>query len=169
MAATARSSHRCSRTSRTYSHSQVRTAQFWRNSAQFCAILAQSFSDPSSSTATADGRCVLAAGVDHKVSLFVPKPEADRPAAAALAGLGHAPLAKWTLASSRRPHTHDVRALAVRTGGGGGGGSVVVSAGIDTQASPADPATPNARSPRPAAHKARSLRPAAHTPDLTSR
>ena len=34
---------------------------------------------------------------------------------------------------------------------------------------PADPATPNARSPRPAAHKARSLRPAAHTPDLTSR
>ena len=65
---------------------------------------------------------MLAAGVDHKVSLFVPKPEADRPAAAALAGLGHAPLANWTLASSRRPHTHDVRALAVRTGGGGGGG-----------------------------------------------
>ena len=98
---------------------------------------------------------------------LVPKPEADRPAAAALAGLGHAPLAKWTLASSRRPHTHDVRALAVRTGGGGGGGgSVVVSAGIDTQASPRRPATPNARSPRPASHTPDL---ASHTPDLASR
>ena len=52
------------------------------------------------------------------------------------------------VAPARTPTT---RALAVRTGGGGGGGgSVVVSAGIDTQASPPPtPPLPTPRSPRP--------------------
>ena len=44
------------------------------------------------------------------------------------------PGVRWRLSCNRRPHTHDVRALAVGDPeAGSGGGPVLVSAGTDTQ------------------------------------
>ena len=67
-----------------------------------------------------------------QVALFSPAAEA---APTIIAGFAlPAPPRRWLLSCSRRPHTHDVRALAVGDPeAGSGGGPVLVSAGTDTQ------------------------------------
>eukprot|EP00951_Prasinocladus_malaysianus_P022462 scaffold188198_cov28-Prasinocladus_malaysianus.AAC.1 len=42
-------------------------------------------------------------------------------------------LASWVYLDYKRPHTHDVRALAVVAGGGADGDDLLVSGGIDAQ------------------------------------
>eukprot|EP00962_Isochrysis_galbana_P022751 scaffold6811_cov126-Isochrysis_galbana.AAC.1 len=110
--------------------------------------------DVLSLAATADGSHVFASGADHKVALFTPAPEELHTPGLAVFNLA-APRSprSWLLACSRRPHTHDVRALCVvepppgladpppsaDTGGGSAPGSAswispqLVSAGLDTQ------------------------------------
>ena len=92
--------------------------------------------------ASADQCSVFASGVDHKVVLFSPQPEAPPAPAYASSPLAFlpAPPRRWLLSCSRRPHTHDVRALGVGEPrgaaagmGGDGGGPLLISAGIDTQ------------------------------------
>jgi len=66
--------------------------------------------------ATGDGSHVFASGVDHKVSLFTPQPEELKPHQQPLAIFNLAaprPPRQYLLNCSRRPHTHDVRALLV--------------------------------------------------------
>ena len=95
--------------------------------------------------ATSDERMILASGVDHKVALFTPQPAEPTPPSGApaatttisLLGGVHRRRNKWLLTCSRRPHTHDVRALALYEpiDGNAARGAVaqVVSGGIDTQ------------------------------------
>eukprot|EP00965_Chrysotila_dentata_P248085 6208136-Pleurochrysis_carterae.AAC.4 len=70
-----------------------------------------------------------------QVSLFTPLPAEAPPLPAAMAMLAvtlAAPPRAWVLSYSRRPHTHDIRALAVSAHPTS---AVVASAGIDTQLS----------------------------------
>ncbi|KAL1525524.1 hypothetical protein AB1Y20_020380 [Prymnesium parvum] len=81
--------------------------------------------------ASADETAVFASGVDQKVALFCPQP--TEPSSSSTEGRA-APRA-WALTCSRRPHTHDVRALATAQLRRPSGDSVpvLVSGGIDTQ------------------------------------
>ena len=106
---------------------------------------------------SADESRVFASGVDQKVVCFTPQPTPPTPAPAganeALARRNEVhlppPPRGWLLAFSRRPHTHDVRALttyepqamrapynkrsAASAGESPGAISMLVSGGIDTQ------------------------------------
>ena len=108
-------------------------------------------------TASADETRVFASGVDQKIVCFMPQPAP--PVAEIDGGSKRTPELRvpppprgWLLAFSRRPHTHDVRALTTyepqwferaprrRSSVGGGGAaetpahtSMLVSGGIDTQ------------------------------------
>ena len=112
--------------------------------------------------AASDESRVFASGVDQKIACFTPQPTPPSLAARVSDTGGErllrielpSPQRGWILAFSRRPHTHDVRALTtyepwadslVRGSGGGGSGSwansgtlpqstpMLVSGGIDTQ------------------------------------
>ena len=80
--------------------------------------------------ASPDGNVVFASGVDAQVAAFERVPPDER-------GLD-----RWTFTGTKRPHTHDVRALAMAAappsaGGGGGsghaGGAILLSGGNDAQ------------------------------------
>lgn len=98
--------------------------------------------------ASADESRVFASGVDQKVVCFTPQPTPPTPAPAADDAIARRgmklppPPRGWLLAFSRRPHTHDVRALttyepqAVGSAAGvasTGATPMLISGGIDTQ------------------------------------
>ncbi|GLC46942.1 hypothetical protein PLESTB_001544800 [Pleodorina starrii] len=77
--------------------------------------------------ATGDGATVFAAGVDSQVAMFCRTGGGGGAAASAQ------PEA-WVYTHYKRPHTHDVRALALLTlPDGGGKGSILLSGGVDAQ------------------------------------
>lgn len=88
-----------------------------------------------------DGRAVFASGVDSQIAVF------ERAADGSLGDAGSAERSgayKWTFTGAKRPHTHDVRALAMaaappsedKSGTSAakrGGGAVLLSGGNDAQ------------------------------------
>lgn len=106
-------------------------------------------------TASRDEQRVFASGVDQKVSLFTPQPAPPAQTASKLSSLlAAAPTPRgWAISFSRRPHTHDVRALTAyeppgapgdaageageakhnKDGKGPRSGAMLLSGGIDTQ------------------------------------
>lgn len=96
--------------------------QFWDG--QFATLLVRlqkHDADVLALAASPDGSTVFASGIDSKVAQFV-KVESKAGADGA---------AQWAYLDSKRPHTHDVRALAVLAREGEE--PLMVSAGNDTQ------------------------------------
>ncbi|KAL4423732.1 hypothetical protein ABPG75_001033 [Micractinium tetrahymenae] len=99
--------------------------QFWDG--KFGTLLArfsQHQADVLQLAASTDGNMVFAAGVDPQVALFHRLPEGSS------GGSKHVP---WAHLSSKRPHTHDVRALCVAAGKALPEGARLFSGGNDTQ------------------------------------
>ena len=81
--------------------------------------------------ASPDGTKVFASGIDSQVAVFEKLDEALGEDAEL--GVGN----RWTFTGAKRPHTHDVRALAMAaaapSNGKGGGDAILLSGGNDTQ------------------------------------
>ena len=88
--------------------------------------------------ATPDGRAVFASGVDSQIAVFERAADGSGDASAG------SETYKWTFTGAKRPHTHDVRALAMAAvppsedksgtaAGKHGGGAVLLSGGNDAQ------------------------------------
>ncbi|GIL46659.1 hypothetical protein Vafri_3595 [Volvox africanus] len=79
--------------------------------------------------ATEDGAAVFAAGVDSQVAMFA-RISGDE-------GAGAHSVQSWAYTHYKRPHTHDVRALALLAvpddSNGGGRGAVLLSGAVDAQ------------------------------------